>query len=351
MNLLEQFIEQFIELFDGNRTAVGTEDGGCLRLSQVDMWPATISNHHLTLGGSLSIGVYPLVFTPSTYPEAGVSEGEWLVKWGCVDLDDDIEQAWAQALNVVGILREFGVTAWLEPSRSKGLHVWVFASEWMPAWIMRRALLMACTLVDAPIKEINPKSEGFDNPATLGNYVRLAYPGALGSMAPARPCVACGHDEPTPGGHRPSVRDLLGELRRTVVDDSGRPYCASCFVRIALANRCSQHQLMPLAEGWNPPAVRTQHQVNDISAEGLEDAIARVHRRTIHILMDGPNEHRDRSATLFWLGQMLVRDGLHTYDEIIALLMYADRKWGKFHDRPDFERRITDIVDKAWSEL
>jgi hypothetical protein len=310
--------EQFYELFDGNRSAVGTESGGCLRLHDLDYDWVNHVNMHLTLGGDEAVGVYPLVYNILCHER-------WRVKWGCVDFDEGEEASWAYALRLQKLLAKAGITAWIERSRSKGYHVWVFAVDWVPAATMRRALLVACQLVKVPTKEINPKSEGFDDPKTLGNYVRLPYPGWLGLLA--------------------------GDQRRVVVDEDGRSFSPKNFARWALESRCTQSQLEFLASRYQPPKPKVVHrEVNDIEAEELDDAVRRVGIRTIHILNDGPNEHRDRSSTLFWLGQMLVRDGNHTYDEVVALLKYADQRWGKFHLRHDFDQRIIDIVDKVWED-
>lgn len=166
--------EDFMSLFEGRPDAVGTEEGGALRRPADAMpwwWSAQISKH---LDGTAPCGVYPLV--PDVAPQVTPM---WLVKWGCIDFDEGDTESWTHAWNVHEVLHQLGVASWVEKSRSKGYHVWVFLQDWMEARLVREALLGACQVVDAPTKEINPKSVGFDDPATLGNYVRLCYPGGL----------------------------------------------------------------------------------------------------------------------------------------------------------------------------
>jgi hypothetical protein len=47
----------------------------------------------------------------------------------------------------------------IERSRSKGWHIWVFASHPVTAKAMRRALKVAYAAIELPAKEANPKSE------------------------------------------------------------------------------------------------------------------------------------------------------------------------------------------------
>jgi len=312
-------LDDFIELFDGNRTAVGTENGGSLKVYG-EPW-ATYIESHLAWGGSHAIGVYPLL---SVFADDGLPI-EWLVKWGCVDFDEGEEESWAHACNVRNILAQFNVTAWVERSRSKGYHVWVFASEWEPAWMVRRGLLMACQLVGAPTKEINPKSEGFPDPDTLGNYVRLPYPGPLSSQ--------------------------VDSTRRVVVDSEGNAWSLDEFLALAMADR-GLDGLRDLADAWSPPKPRVERNTVELDEGELADAISRVGIRTKHVLMDGPGDSgRDRSGTLFWLAQLLVRDGNHTYDECVALLAWCDeRTMQKYTGRHDAEDQYAKCVDKAWEE-
>lgn len=316
----QELFESFCDLFDGNRSAVGTENGGCLHLSFQEGWVHAMERH-LRHGGDDAIGVYPLRYFPYT------AHVGWYVKWGCVDWDDGDEESYAHAFNVQQLLKRFGVTGWLERSRSKGWHLWVFAQDWTPAWIMRRGLLMACKLVDAPTREINPKAEGSDDPTFLGNYIRLVYPGWLG-----------GPDR------------LVSFERRVVVDDEGCEMSLWDFMRYAPHQR-GIGRLQALAEAYKPPAPIIQHEVRQIDDTAVQAALGRCRGLTDLFITEGPRS-RGRSEWLFILGQQLVKDGLHSYDEMVALLTYADAMHGeKFTHRRDAEQRYAEIIDKGLSEL
>lgn len=313
---MDDLIRQFAELFDGNHAAVGSEDGGCIRVEHSLRWEGFIQNH-LHSGGQNAIGVYPLVRNVL---------GEWIVKWGCIDWDDGEEESMAHARNVQTLLAQFGVTGWIERSRSKGVHLWIFCGDWTEAWIVRRGLLMACTLVDAPIREINPKSEGSDDPSFLSNYVRCPYPGWL-------------------------VGAVSGSDRRVMLDDAGQRLGLRLFLHLA-AERAGIGQLRKLAEAWTPPKAAVQQPVHEIGEDELADALSRCHGLTKLFIEEGPRPPHGRSEWLFILGVQLAKDGLHTFSECVALLRYADEQHGrKYADRRDAERRYEEIVEKGWAEV
>ena len=150
-------VTQFMALFGGNTAAYGSEQGGCVRRA---LTPDVYERH---LIDAEPIGVYPMLH----------HEGEWLVRWGCIDLDvraahkrrwdyDTSHDAFVAAQNLVTALGVMQIRAWVERTKSNGYHVWVFANDWVPAVHMRRTLLVACSLVDVPPTEVNPKSEGFE---------------------------------------------------------------------------------------------------------------------------------------------------------------------------------------------
>ena len=81
-------------------------------------------------------------------------------------------ESWSHALNVRELLVDMDVPVWIERSRSKGYHVWLFCGDWVSARWMRRLLFGACQAVGAPTKEVNPKSERLGR-TSWGNFVRL----------------------------------------------------------------------------------------------------------------------------------------------------------------------------------
>lgn len=166
---------------------MGTESGGCMRLDAVENAPILYwYNDHLH--GVRPLGIYPLVYEPSE--ESSLAPGCWVSKFGAVDIDvkSDKHSRWDYATpeegliaarNLVTACAALGWTAWIERTRNGGFHIWSFAEAWVPAATMRRAQLVACALAEVPTSEVNPKSEGTDDPLFLSNYVNLPMPGAL----------------------------------------------------------------------------------------------------------------------------------------------------------------------------
>jgi len=83
-----------------------------------------------------------------------------------------------QAQRLVEAWRIAGVVAWVEISRSKGYHVWVFPKAPVPTAIARKAALAIHQLAEVPADEVNPKSMTYAE-GERGNCVRLPYLGAF----------------------------------------------------------------------------------------------------------------------------------------------------------------------------
>lgn len=324
-------MDRFIELFEGNHDAFGLEEGGCAHIHP-DSWELALRTH-LT-GEAEPIGVYPMVHNVTRYYDDGYAQRlNWGVKWGCVDFDQGEEESWVHAKNVHLALTTFGITGWIERSRSKGFHVWVFAQDWVEAKLMRRALLAACQLVEAPTREINPKQEELKD-GQLGNYVRLPYPGHLRSV--------------------PAMQDALNAgtvdvIKRVMVfpEDARHSYHLMAYVNDAYANRTDVAALSSIAAHYAPP--ETQVIYRDWSNSVMQgSAIDRLRGKALVIFQQGPLEGSDRSDTLWKLARYLKEDGRHTVDEALELLRDADRRWGKFYDRPDGEQRLTELIQRAW---
>jgi hypothetical protein len=329
--------EDFADLFEGRKDAYGADFGGSVRPTTFPFdWNTLWSNH---LDGAEPIGVYPMV------PAAGPMWGDsvtWVVKWGCVDFDIKSEghklsdyptegEAHDAALNLVDMLAEFGITAWIERTRSGGRHVWVFAETWVPASTMRRALHVACDLVGASTREVNPKSEGEGQPPEfLGNYVRLPYPG--GVARESRYIYARNYEV----GNFPLPRDA--------------------FVESALKKRCALGELEMLAKHYvEPPTLKSRiagkalvpypHVEVELDAE----LTGRLGGLAWTILNEGPLPDGDRSTTLARLAHLCREDGL-TPDEALAVVTAADLAWGKFHSRRDGERQLEQMVETAFAD-
>lgn len=314
--------DHFMDLFAGREDAVGTEEGGALRRPDDAMawwWATQIKKH---LDGTAPCGVYPLVPTPWMSDETPT----WLVKWGCVDFDEGEQESFIHAQNVRLALESMGVTAWVERSRSKGYHVWVFLQNWMAARLIREALLGACQVVDAPTKEINPKSTGFDDPATLGNYVRLPYPGWLAPY----------------GETFPWPRD-----RRVMVTPDGYPIALAAFMSKARQTLASVDDMKRVAGLYEPPRRVIPH-VRPVAGRLEGDIYKRMGGLAWTIFQEGPREGLGRGHTLYKLACLLVEGGAHTHDEIFQLCWEADQAWGKFHLRPNGESQVLRVVERAY---
>jgi hypothetical protein len=109
----DKLLDNYIKLFRGRGDVYGTDSGGCAKL------PLNRGTFERHLNGSERIGVYPIV----------PINGQASVVWGCSDFDLGLEQSLYQARQLHDALQAGGVTSWIERSRSKGYHVWVFATE------------------------------------------------------------------------------------------------------------------------------------------------------------------------------------------------------------------------------
>src|SRR5436190_9832948 len=124
----------------------------------------TVFRDHLS-GASPGIGTYPV-------------RPDCTCRWQCIDLDG-AEYTFDSAVNVWSVWQYYGIEAFIERSRSKGWHIWTFASEWTSAEIMRNAGLQVAKLAKLPSDtEVNPKGTNPAHTRTgLINTVRLPYPG------------------------------------------------------------------------------------------------------------------------------------------------------------------------------
>jgi len=152
-------IETFAALFAGRTDARGDMDGGCIR-EVVDL--DTYRRH---LDGEESLGLY------------STQDGNRVV-WACTDHDGgdgDLDDA----LRVRDALTLAGATAYVERSREKGYHVWVFFAEPVAAAWVRVLLGNALERAGLPsTTERFPKQDRLeDTTEGLGNYLNLPYCG------------------------------------------------------------------------------------------------------------------------------------------------------------------------------
>ncbi len=287
----------FHRLFQGRDDRYGAWWGAAV------VAPVTIELIDAHLDGTTGVGIYP----------ARADETCW---WGCVDIDtDDLPTA----VNLQTALRTKGVAAFTERTR-RGYHVWVFAAEQVPLWVMRRALQAACAAIGYNPKEVNPKQESLaDTP--IGNYVRLPYYG--GDACFERYCFQ--YDIAT------------AQARRLTVAE---------FINDANSSRTAAAQLKELAALYTPAPKVTVTVDDTIDPEGLSLILNRIDGLSYTIWRDGPLDGSDRSGTLARLAYRLAEQQF-TADETFAVLKSADQRWGKFHARIDGDTQILKLIERT----
>lgn len=292
----------FAQLFQGRLEVIGHEEGRCIKVEN-PTWQQFLVHMEDHLFGDNPYGVYPLTEV----------DGEAAVRWGCVDFDTGIEAGLIHGQNVRSVLHTFGIEGWIEISRSKGTHLFVFFDGWMPAKLVREALIGACETVQAPIDEVNPKQTDLRG---IGNYVRLPYPN--------------GYNE---------------KQRRVMIEPSTLElYSLEEFLMEAPDLLCSLEQLQQLHTLYKPPAKPKPPKIEYIPDTNGPRGMKALSR---HILANGPKETGDRSGALYALAQSLHRDGL-TRSEALAILYEADQRWGKYIARDGDTRYIDKMADKVW---
>jgi len=303
VNEYELAVEAFVTLFRGRGDVYGHNEGRAVRA------PLDRDRFLKHLSGEEPIGVYPVVPFP---------DGTFRTVWGCSDFDTS--DAWDHACRLTAAFEAAGVKAWIERSRSKGYHVWVFVDEPVPAADMRRMFLAAHAVADVPAKEVNPKQETL-RVGQLGNYVRLPYPSWQ-----------------------------VPELRQRIVYKAARgidvmPFAQ--FVHKAMDSRVTATRVAELAALYVPPPVVHVPVETEYDAT-LEEAMELLSPLGKVIWRDGPLPNKDRSGTLAKLGHETVRSGLNPSQTRI-ILKTADLRWGKYHLRPDCDYEIDKLVVRVHS--
>lgn len=293
--------DRFIKLFRGRGDVYGSETGGCIKM------PLTREVFDSHLSGDTPIGVYPMV----------PLKGDWYTVWGCSDID--IEDM-TGAFNLREALEAGGVHAFVEKSRSKGYHVWVFASEPVLASDMRRMLLAAHQVADYPAREVNPKQEQLTSIMQYGNYVRLPYP---------------------------NYADM-SKANRRIINADGTAVALEQFLDMAEANLNTPDTIAVLATYYKPPQPDFSMVTDHPESDDFKEIMKRVSPLAYVIWRDGPLPNNDRSRTLARLAHELVRSGLHP-SETKIVIMSADQRWGKYHLRPNMELEIDKLVQRVYT--
>lgn len=298
----QTIISHFADLFIGRSDAHGTDTGGATWV-QVS---GRKYERHLT--GVEPIGIYPV----------RPIDGKSMVRWGCCDIDTG---DWSEAFLLATALKGMGLVPWVERSRSKGWHIWIFVDQWVPAATMRRALKVAYAAIDLPAKEANPKSEQL-RATQLGNYVRLPYKGGL---------VRTGERQVMMQGWASGTDGSVMSLER--------------FISHSVHNEVFSNMvtLDKWAAKWYEPPRRAINLDIDVTADALTLA-DRLPSTWRTVWLDGAV--RDRSATFVAMAYDLARRGWKPQD-VFNVLWFCP--WNKYRDRHDGEVYVQDIVERAFS--
>lgn len=301
--LPEKTVTEFITLFRGRGDAYGSDNGECIKA------PLDRDRFIGHLEGTELIGVYPIV--------PGAAGGQ--VVWGCSDFDNG-EESIHDAVKLRDTFDAAGVTAWIERSRSKGFHVWVFAERIVSAQAMRNMFLAAHQVAQVHPKEVNPK-QGALKPGQFGNYVRLPYGNVL---------------------------DLEQRSQRVLQNDGSEVaivwenFCVramECRTPVETIERIAALYVVPVVARV---VIDSGEDITETEAMLLLGPLGKV------IWRDGPLPGRDRSGTLVKLGYECVKNGL-TPTQTQAVLVGADRRWGKYMERADGLLEIDKIVTRVHS--
>jgi len=288
----------FWQLFEGRTDIYGNADDPTKPFYDGD--PVQRMEYHLYAW--MPFGVYPM-------------RDDQLVHWGCVDFDEGYVESLPHALNLKAVLKEFGVTAWIEKTRSKGYHVWVFCEEWTNGSNMRHALLAACQIVEAPTKEINPKQETLE-PGKVGNFVRLPYP----------------------RGYTDNKQTVLNEAH-----EYKEHMWPNEFVEQALASRARGWSFVELACLYVEPKPKFVPQpYEQRQLDKFPPLVAHIIKQT-----PPPPEQGGRSSQMTRLAHVCHAEGMSYEDTRLAVYAY-DEVWRKYVGRPDRDTQIRRIVDRAF---
>jgi hypothetical protein len=295
-------------LFRGRGDVYGHNEGRCVK----EQLTNDVFQKHFS--GEAPIGIYPMV------PHFE----QFYVAWGCVDFDTaDADQ---NAVKLHDALMEAGIVSWIEKSRSKGFHVWVFAEQAVLAEDMRNMLVVASHVAETPTTEVNPKQTTL-KAGQYGNYVRLPYPNL---------------------DDRQTDKQRIFHKKDVESGSFDNPMVFSDFIESAMSLRTSQETIKRISSMYQPPKQATVV-VNDYVYDAtLSEAMQILSPLGKVIWRDGPLAGKDRSSTLAKLGHETVRSGLNPSQTKIVL-MTADKRWGKYHLRHDGELEIDKLVVRVHS--
>lgn len=300
-----------LAIFGGNMGAYGQDTGDGSGGMRVDK-PLTAGAVRSHLQGHIGIGCYP----------SWHQDGELWTKWGCCDIDTG---DWSEAYSLAVALRSMGFVPHVERSRSKGWHIWIFATKKVPARAMRRALKVAYAAIELPAREANPKSEHL-RAGQVGNYVRLPYKGALGE------------------GGNPFRQTFLKEWD---ANGDGRPVGCTDWMFEFDTGSTTNHDLIEYwADKYVEPKRVHLSSVPVYDDGELEKLLTGLRGELLLAVKARPVE--DRSRAMVSLAYRLRAAG-YTSTEVFNILKVTDEHWGgKYASRENRDDYLLDIVERVW---
>jgi hypothetical protein len=120
------------------------------------------------------------------------------------------------------------------------------------------------------------------------------------------------------------------------------------FVTQALVSRTTPEQLESIASLYKPPVTRTVV-IDNVDSADVEELISMMGPFPMMVWRDGPRVGSDRSITLYKFVALLQEQGF-TPEQCYKLLESADKRWGKFHLRPDAEKEMIRLITRVYGE-
>lgn len=286
-------IRIFKSLFMGLRNVYGTYDTKTGRVRQVkDAVTDNVIHTHLT--GKQSYGVYLL-----TGDRTGAL---------AVDFDED---ELCLPISFVARARRYDMSAYIERSKSKGYHVWIFFEK--QGILARKARLVAQKILSdmgKPTTEVFPKQDALVDGVSYGNFIHAPL---FGALVPKGRTVFVDPAEPTQV--YPDQWELLARVQRVPE------------VRLDGVIKSCQLELQNPADEQPRPNSRSES-TDDTSPFGLPPCARRM-------LAEGVTSFQRVSC--FRLAVHLKRYGV-PYD--LALVML--KAWARKNRPTDRKRIITD---------
>jgi hypothetical protein len=155
-------LDLFRSIFNGRKDAYGADEGRSVKATLTD----DVVRGHLI--GKKRIGIYPL--------SLNILNGSGTF-WIAADIDDDRLD---MAIKLRELLNQLGIHSYIETSKSKGYHVWIFFNEAVPANEARAIMIHAIAMLekdtDYHIGEVFPKQDSIGSYG-YGNYINLPLHG------------------------------------------------------------------------------------------------------------------------------------------------------------------------------